>query len=873
MSLIFWIALGSAIAALIIGLILKARLGDEQVWEELVDSNTSDTAAAEQAAAETTGNSEPAPRTDIPIDSAPRQKFQGEAMNTFTPAPSPRDSSDADLRRSSRIERAVPLVVLATNRRGETFQERTSAVAVNLHGCRYSSRHDIAPEGWVTLQVTGTDGAGSHAVRARVRSVLSPQTSRELCQVGVELETPGNVWGIPAPPEDWQRVLGNGNSGARAATAVAPALDPSAVPTAYPERQPVPPERRAEVTVFPGPPTPPAAPSAPPVAEAASAKDLPAPTKERVVVTADQLLQALQGKIQGAADKAVQASLSEQLDEAVKNALGKIEDGRKTSVRQTEEFSAARLAETQSLWEKELVIYRSRAEEISRRMETLTANSQQALTEIQRFIERFAGETVPQFHARITDSYNRASAEFEAKAAQASARHLAQLSESSQLAALEARSQLDETIAEVRSLLSTAGGGVSHERFEQRLAELSNDFEQQQDLARQRTSEIVRQFEGLALTSRQTRTQDDQSLAEIRALVASATAGVPQEQLDAIIGSLKEELLSHLDQRLAELFTGSEKQHELARQRTSAIARDLETLSGETRQLRNYHEQSFIELRSLLANANTGLPAEQIDPLLDSSREETFKHLEWRLGEVSDRFEHLLGLAHQRAEELAQRVESLSFEMRDKLAEAKTVAERAPRELQPQDLVPIEQSVYHATKEFETTAARISDRQLVRLLEQKQVVSQEVSLELEARASEVRALLQKAANNTLEEFRRRVENQIDIVIAEATERLNSSIASLDAESRASGEARRRAMEADVARTAEQSTLEFRSGIKAFLYSCLVAAVSAVDQHAQTTLAGFSPDSRDLHRAIDTSVNALTNTDDPAPAPPKANSAQ
>ena len=35
--------------------------------------------------------------------------------------------------------------------------------------------------------------------------------------------------------------------------------------------------------------------------------------------------------------------------------------------------------------------------------------------------------------------------------------------------------------------------------------------------------------------------------------------------------------------------------------------------------------------------------------------------------------------------------------------------------------------------------------------------------------------------------------------------------------------------------------EFRSGMKAFLYSCLVAAVSAVDQHAQTTLGGLCND--------------------------------
>jgi len=161
---------------------------------------------------------------------------------------------------------------------------------------------------------------------------------------------------------------------------------------------------------------------------------------------------------------------------------------------------------------------------------------------------------------------------------------------------------------------------------------------------------------------------------------------------------------------------------------------------------------------------------------------------------------------------------------------------------------------------------------LVRLMEQKQVVTQEASLELEARASEARALLQKASNSTLDDFRRRVESQIDQIQAEATDRVSSSLASLDAESRATVEARRRVLEADVARAAEQSAMEFRSGIKAFLYSCLVAAVSAVDQHAQTTLAGLSNDPTNVQRALDTSGNSSETPEKNSQFPPKAASA-
>jgi hypothetical protein len=127
------------------------------------------------------------------------------------------------------------------------------------------------------------------------------------------------------------------------------------------------------------------------------------------------------------------------------------------------------------------------------------------------------------------------------------------------------------------------------------------------------------------------------------------------------------------------------------------------------------------------------------------------------------------------------------------------------------------------------------------MTEQKRAVAQELSLEFEARATAARALLVKASNSTLDDFRRHAELQIDLTIADATQRVTSALASLDAEYRATREEHRRAMATDIAQAAERYRTEFRSGMKAFLYSCLVAAVGAVDQHAQSTLAGLSND--------------------------------
>src|SRR5260370_11764878 len=145
---------------------------------------------------------------------------QSSLMNT------PSNSVGEEARRSTRIERSVPLIVFGQNRLGEPFVERTVTTSLNLHGCRYPSRHDCGVGSWITLQVVGLEVEPKpRAVRARVRSIHTSQSWRELQQVGVELENPGNVWGIVTPPQDWMKVAGN-TAVAQFATAVAPAPDP-----------------------------------------------------------------------------------------------------------------------------------------------------------------------------------------------------------------------------------------------------------------------------------------------------------------------------------------------------------------------------------------------------------------------------------------------------------------------------------------------------------------------------------------------------------------------------------------------------------------------------------------------------------------------
>ncbi len=481
-------------------------------------------------------------------------------------------------RRSTRIDRTVPLVVLGQTRTGLSFQEKTSTVSFNLHGCRYPSRHEYPIGSSVGLRVLQPDGETiSPVIRAFVKSVHPPASPRELFQVGVELESPANIWNLSPPPPDWNRLLGGSTSSAGMATGVAPALEPAEPPAAANAFQ----SARAangdegkvnQVTEFPSPS--PAAAGAQPDKETAPSKP------ERVAITIDQLVAAMQGKLQAAAEKVVQNALANNLDEAINAALARVEGVRERNLQQLGEFSEQRL-----------------------------------------------------------------------------------------------------------------------------------------------------------------------------------------------------------------------------------------------------------------------------ESLMRSSREEILGHLESRLGEVQSRWEEQHNAYRAQSEEIAQRLEKLAADTQRHLSETQNFIVKATREIEPQTRGRLDESLGQATEQFESAADRISDRQLVRVMEGTRMVTREAAAQLDARVAESRALLHSAAGSTLEEFRRQAEVQVDLAISETTERVKSALAALDAENRIACENRRRTIIDDVTRTTEQSTEQFRSGIKAFLYSCLVAAVGAVDEHAKTTLDGMVKDPAGSSRTI------------------------
>jgi hypothetical protein len=113
-------------------------------------------------------------------------------------------STELRKRRSTRIVQAVPLAVTGVDALGRPFTERTSTLIINCHGCRYQSKHYVLKNMWVTLEIPHPEsGQAPRSVRGRVAWIQRPRTVRQLFQVALELEQPGNAWGMAFPPEDW----------------------------------------------------------------------------------------------------------------------------------------------------------------------------------------------------------------------------------------------------------------------------------------------------------------------------------------------------------------------------------------------------------------------------------------------------------------------------------------------------------------------------------------------------------------------------------------------------------------------------------------------------------------------------------------------
>ena len=354
--------------------------------------------------------------------------------------------------------------------------ERTVSVTLSMHGCRYLSRHEYGVGTWVTLQLVGLISSEEKpaTVRAMVRSVHPPGSLRELQQVGVELETAANVWGIAPPPADWTSVQETNTSTAQPVAMIAPVQESARKNVGLGEIPMNSEPKMADVATFPSP-----SPAAfqPPAAKLPEGAQPP-----RAVVTPDRLIYALQGRLQEEADKAVQVAAAKQVKDVIREALSSIDEARRSSVREVQELfpksiEAMKLslkeesaAEMAVQWKTDMEMYRGRAEEIVQRLEKQADELRRELANAHEYVEKITREIAPQIPASLKEALTQATSDFESATTVVVDRRCERLLENAQIVTQEALSKLNARSAEVHALVQSAvNSGLEEFRREAQL--------------------------------------------------------------------------------------------------------------------------------------------------------------------------------------------------------------------------------------------------------------------------------------------------------------------------------------------------------------------------------------------------------------------
>jgi hypothetical protein len=103
------------------------------------------------------------------------------------------------IRRSTRLPIEVPVIVASLDGAG-SFSEQCNTTLVNAHGCGLIVSRALERDARVRLEIVS---AKRHTT-ARVAEVVPLGGDPETWLAGLELDVPGNFWGIEYAPSDWK---------------------------------------------------------------------------------------------------------------------------------------------------------------------------------------------------------------------------------------------------------------------------------------------------------------------------------------------------------------------------------------------------------------------------------------------------------------------------------------------------------------------------------------------------------------------------------------------------------------------------------------------------------------------------------------------
>jgi hypothetical protein len=810
------------------------------------------------------------------------------------------------------VAQSVPVVIRGVDFLGQPFEERTSTLSFNLHGCRYASRYHLPKNSWVTLETAR--GSESRNVRARVAWIERPHSLREFFQVSVELEMPVNLWAYEPAPSDWQLTE---RSSAHRTAVEAQSQTAAHEPEAAPAADTVP---MSEDTPMSTP------------AHISPESEVPSETPSSASVSADnprsrEWSAELEGRVRQSIDEAA-ADAAEQIRKAAEEKRAWISEQAFRSWK--EEFEGAqRAAREQFAAQQDELVQQLKAEfegglvqtrrlmaEVERHAGVLRAETGAASEAASRVAtarleleaiqaarssydaEAPASEWTEEWAARwreiLKSEMAAAGTEWEEllqSSVDAGVRRIAeQLSEQIQHISgheesrfservRELRQPLADTLTEAHETLSTIRGALSDElaRAHASLAEIENSVSRSRDVSARLDA---RASDSLNELDRRLEMILDAQTKEIgeRAETASRAA---VEKVGAALETMKQKILeSTLDEAEAKLALHLDRVPQALRELSSREVRIEEGLRLFRERLRQVAETSQCDFASQV-DAAVG----QVQTEFECARQGALK--KWNeeldaagvrashaaadaIGKASDGFEHeartrLQTLLEQTVTAAATGLETNTTEAKQKFADElhsessarldhiRADMDRAASDLTVQARTEIEKAAEISAAAFGQVLRGISDQETDCFAARTQEVTQGRAQELEHCADQVLRKFEAGAECSLARLRAEFAAQLDAGIAEGRSALTAELSSVLAGYRSELDAHHKDWGDRLDRISSEAEARFQERLDTASDSWVVSSVRRLNEHSQN---GIESLMRSADQALQDSCAAI-----------------
>lgn len=742
-------------------------------------------------------------------------------------------------RRSTRVKQAVPIIVSGSDALGRRFREHTVTSSVNCHGCKFLSKHYLLTGTKIELEVPSPHPDGKpRKVGARVAWTERPKSLTEPFQVGVELDTPGNIWGLEFPPEDWFPFPGDEPTARPVEAPARPALrvverPAVSTPPAAPEEKP---ETEEEITLLVSEENPAPTELAEPVAPASSNLDVLQSALEEARAEiervarkhADELRTQWHTELEAELDTWT-ARLEPRIAAAIERAVAEAE----SRVMQRAESARAALDQAQDQVEAVLGQFEARLAQAVQAALTETEAALHQRTELTRTTLEQQGQHLEQQASRVQQSLATATTHAEAVLAEL-ARRAATAEAAQQQTLNKLQQQIAGWVAEHNARLEQTASTM----FERLASKLESSAER---IAPQLAERLLAGLEQ-QVNAQLTRLQ--QTLAQLEDTSRSADAVLEQrrQQLAAEVEQLTASHLARVHEMIGQLTDAEQRAHQVWEEQQAGLA----TLAAK-----------------VVENAQAGLHAEverHLENQSDVIREKLSRHIQ----ELDEKIIELTHTGYEgllKASEwyqkkaragmeaaLKQHLEQASVELR---AQAADLSQRFTAELDRHSRGFIEHTrevlqgeSQAATETFRTQLGESSGQVLAEFHQQIKSVAEAQALlfaeELARQAQQQQEQTARAAEQVVRDFQQRFQQEQQGLLTQTAEavreQLHRALAATLGEMEATAEGLRQTWLESLQQGAEQSLTDYRARLENTTNAWLLTSAARLNEHTEALLA-------------------------------------